>query len=106
MLLLYLFGIALLVQYYGLRKRPLSLHGKLKRSIEVYEIMIQQIEGVETRMNQLSAHSMEETLVHMQQRHEDLRLFIRGQSKRYSELYNHPLKRRLLVLPPPPEFKC
>ena len=107
MLFVYLLGVLLLcAQYYALRSGPIALHSKLKRSIEVYEITTQQIEGVEQRMNQLSVQAIEQTLVSMKQRNRDLSQFISRLIEQYTDSYQHPIKRRLLGLPAPPMFKC
>ena len=107
MLFVYLLGVLLLcAQFYALRSGPIALHSKLKRSIEVYEITTQQIEGVEQRMHQLSVQSMEETLLKMKQRKQELSQFIMGLIDQYDAIYQRPIKRRILALPAPPLFRC
>jgi hypothetical protein len=106
MLIVYLFGLAIVFQYFAFRKAPLALYRKLQRSIEVYAIMNQQIAGVEQRMKLLAADSMLETLAQMRERKHNLSLFILERMERYNHVYQHPLKRRVLRLPTPPMFKC
>ena len=106
MLIAYVFGLAIVFQYFVFRKAPLVQYRKLQRSIEVYAIMNQQIAGVEQRMKLLSADSMLETLAHMRQRKHNLSLFILERMQRYNHVYQHPLKRYVLLLPAPPIFKC
>jgi PleD family two-component response regulator len=106
MLFLYLFGLTIVFQYYAFRKGPLTQHRKLQRSIEVYVMMDQQIAGVEQRMKLLAAESMAETLVQMRERKHDLSLFILDRIEQYNDVYRHPVKRRVLLLPSPPTFKC
>ena len=107
MLFVYLIGLLLLcAQYSALRSGPIALYGKLNRSIEVYEITSQQIEGVEKRMNQLSVQSMDQTLLNMKQRQQDLNQFILELIAQYDAIYQRPIKRRVLMLPAPPMFRC
>ena len=106
MLIVYVFGLAIIFQYFAFRKAPLALYWKLQRSIEVYRLMNQQITGVEKRMKVLATDSMLETLAHMRERKHSLSLFIMERMERYNHLYRHPLKRHVLLLPAPPRFKC